>query len=67
MKAAGEQQRVERAGALQTFQRLQDRLQQQDKLAELAAAQLKAQQQAVTELASMNSNLDNLATLGALA
>lgn len=67
--AAGqaEQQRVERAGALQTFQRLQDRLQQQDKLAELAAAQLKAQQQAVTELSSMNSNLDNLAALGTLA
>lgn len=67
--AAGqaEQQRVERAGALQTFQRLQDRLQQQNKLAELAAAQLKAQQQAVTELSSMNSNLDNLAALGTLA
>jgi len=67
--AAGqaEQQRAERAGALQTFQRLQDRLQQQDKLAELAAAQLKAQQRAVTELSSMNSNLDNLAALGTLA
>jgi len=65
---AAEQQRVERAGALQTFQRLQDRLQQQDKLAAIAQDQLKAQQQAVTELSSMNTNLDrNLTALGVLA
>lgn len=67
MKSAAEQQRTERAGALQTFQRLQDRLQQQDKLAQIAQNQLQAQQQAVTELSSINSNLDNLAALGTLA
>lgn len=67
MKAAAEQQRTERAGALQTFQRLQDRLQQQDKLAAIAQNQLQAQQAAVKELASINSNLDNLAALGTLA
>lgn len=66
MKAAGEQQRVERAGALQTFQRLQDRLQQQDKLTGIAQNQLTAQQEAVKLLGSINGGLGGIATLGVL-
>lgn len=66
--AAGqaEQQRVERAGALQTFQRLQDRLQQQDKLTGIAQNQLTAQQEAVKLLGSINGGLGGIATLGVL-
>lgn len=66
MKAAGEQQRVERAGALQTFQRLQDRLQQHDKLTGIAQNQLTAQQEAVKLLGSINGGLGGIATLGVL-
>lgn len=67
--AAGqaEQQRAERAGALQTFQRLQDRLQQQDKLTGIAQNQLTAQQEAVKLLGSINGGLGGIATLGVLA
>ena len=67
MKAAGEQQRVERAGALQTFQRLQDRLQQQDKLTGIAQNQLTAQQEAVAQLTQINSGINGLSTIGTLA
>lgn len=64
--AQAEQQRVERAGALQTFQRLQDRLQQQDKLTGIAQNQLTAQQEAVKLLGSINGGLGGIATLGVL-
>lgn len=64
--AQAEQQRTERAGALQTFQRLQDRLQQQDKLTGIAQNQLTAQQEAVKLLGSINGGLGGIATLGVL-
>lgn len=66
MQAAGEQQRVERAGALQTFQRLQDRLQQQDKLAAIAQNQLQQQTEAVKQLEKINTGIGGLAGLGTL-
>ena len=64
--AQAEQQRVERAGALQTFQRLQDRLQQQDKLAGIAQNQLQQQTEAVKQLEQINNGIGGLATLGVL-
>lgn len=64
---AAEQQRGERAGALQTFQRLQDRLQQQDKLTGIAQNQLQQQQAAVAQLEQINKGVGGLAGLGVLA
>ena len=64
--AQAEQQRAERAGALQTFQRLQDRLQQQDKLAAIAQNQLQQQTEAVKQLEQINNGIGGLATLGVL-
>jgi hypothetical protein len=66
MKSAGQQQKAERAGALQTFQRLQDRLQQQDKLAGIAQNQLQQQTEAVKQLEQINNGIGGLATLGVL-
>jgi tape measure domain-containing protein len=65
-KAAAEALKIERGGALQVFQRLQDQLRQADMSLVVQKQQLDVQQQSLALLGQINGGLGGIATLGLL-